>query len=96
MAEAGGLQTLFEEYQDDGFMMITALDGDDPDKLLGWAEEYGLTHPVVGDGAAEFFSTYGTNFWPMPVVLDRGMVIESIVNDPTNYYETVVELMEGN
>lgn len=95
MAEAGGLQALYEEHRDDGFMMITALDGDDPKKLLEWAEKFELTHPVVGDGAGAIMMLYGENYWPMPVVIDRGMVIKSVLNKPENFYETVVNLMEA-
>lgn len=92
MAEAGGLQLLWEQYRDDGFMMITALDGSEPADLLDWAEEYGLTHPVVGDGAGEFYWAYGEGAWPMPVVIDHGMVLAS-VNDPAGYHATIDELM---
>jgi hypothetical protein len=61
-------------------MMITALDGDDPADLLEWADTYGLTHPVVGDGAGEFYWAYGDGAWPMPVLIDRGMVLSSVNN----------------
>ena len=94
MAEAGGLQSLWEQHREQGFMMITALDGSEPADLLGWAEEYGLTHPVVGDGAGEFYWAYGEGAWPMPVVIDRGMVLES-VNDPGGYVATIEELLSG-
>jgi len=79
MAEAGGLNTLFQTYEDDGFMLIEAMDGSETEDLLGWAEEYGLTYPVVGDGAGEVFFTYSkTNGWPMKVLIDRGVVLTSI------------------
>jgi len=92
MAEAGGLQTLWETYRDDGFMMITALDKSEPDDLLSWADEYSLTHPVVGDSAGEFYWAYGEGAWPMPVVIDRGMVLTSI-NDPSGYASVIEDLM---
>ncbi len=94
MAEAGGLQDLYETYKDQGFMMITALDGSEPADLLDWADEYGLTHPVVGDGSGEFYWAYGDGAWPMPVVINRGMVLES-VNDPGGYHSVIEGLMAG-
>ncbi|MDP2311459.1 MAG: hypothetical protein Q8P41_01025 [Pseudomonadota bacterium] len=79
MSEAGSLQAQFEQYQADGFMMITAMDGDATEDLLGWADEYGITHPVIGDAAGEFFWTYSkTSSWPMKVLINRGVVLESI------------------
>jgi hypothetical protein len=72
--------------------VLTALDGDDPADLLDWAEEYGLTHPVVGDGSGEFYWAYGAGAWPMPVVIDRGMVLASI-NDVGGYRSVIDELM---
>ena len=73
-------------------MMITALDGSDPADLLDWAETYELTHPVVGDGSGEFYWTYGDGAWPMPVVLDHGMVLAS-VNDVGGYTSKIEELL---
>lgn len=78
MAEAGGLQSFYEENKDRGFMQITAMDGDATEDLLGWAEEYGSQHPIVGDGDGEFFWTFSQySAWPMIVLLDHGMVITS-------------------
>lgn len=60
-------------------MMITALDGDNPDDLMGWADDFGLTHPVVGDQDGEFFWSFSRySAWPMVVLIDRGMVITSV------------------
>lgn len=79
MAEAGSLQAMWESNRERGFILITALDGNDTDDLKGWADEYGLTHPVVGDGDGAFFWDFSQrNAWPMVVLLDRGMVIASV------------------
>jgi hypothetical protein len=78
MAEAGGLQSLYEDNVDRGFIVITALDGDATRDLARWADEYGLTHPVVGDADGEFFWTFSRySAWPMVVLIDHGMVITS-------------------
>ncbi|MDP2316963.1 MAG: hypothetical protein Q8P41_28985 [Pseudomonadota bacterium] len=58
--------------------MITALDGDSTGDLAGWADDFGLTHPVVGDGDGAFFWTFSRySAWPMVVLIDHGMVITS-------------------
>jgi hypothetical protein len=79
MAEAGGLQALYERNVDRGFQIITALNGTETADLAAWADEYGLTHPVVGDAGDEFFWTFSkSSAWPMIVLLDRGMLITSV------------------
>lgn len=79
MAEAGGLQTLFETYQDDGFMVITALNGGTQEDAAAWAAEYGITHPVVADvsNAVYNLAGEGPGYWPYRILIDRGMVIDT-------------------
>jgi hypothetical protein len=53
--EAPQLQTHFEEYEDQGLMIVTLLvekyDGTPPEQsdLEGWALDYGQTFPVLSD-----------------------------------------------
>jgi hypothetical protein len=78
MAEAGSLQATWEANRERGFMVITALDGNETEDLAAWADEYGLDHPVVGDGDGTFFWDFSKNSaWPMVVIIDHGMVIVS-------------------
>ena len=55
MAEAPGLAALYEQYKDDGFIVITLLGentgGSTPsqDELADWADQFGIEHPVVAD-----------------------------------------------
>lgn len=70
---------MYEDNADRGFIVITALDGDSTRDLADWADRYGITHPVVGDGDGEFFWTFSRySAWPMVVLIDRGMVIDSV------------------
>jgi Ca2+-binding RTX toxin-like protein len=79
MAEAGSLQDMWERLGPEGFMVITALDGNDTADLKDWADTYGATHPIVGDGDGTFFWTYSKySAWPMRVLIDHGMVLTSI------------------
>lgn len=55
MAEAPGLEDLYQTYKDDGFIVITLLGenlaGSAPSQseLEDWADQFGLNHPVVAD-----------------------------------------------
>lgn len=47
--------------------------------LLGWAEQYGLTMPVIADPGSSTLYQYATGSIGLPftVLLDRGVVLES-------------------
>ena len=55
MAEAPGLDALYDRYKDDGFIVITLLGeniaGQTPSQqeLKQWADDFGVDHPVVAD-----------------------------------------------
>ena len=55
MAEAPGLEALYQQYKNDGFIVITLLgetnSGATPTQadLEQWANSMGITHPVVAD-----------------------------------------------
>ncbi len=52
----------------------------DQDELVEWADEYGLTMPVVSDpGSAYMWAIHGGNSIGLPymVLLDRGAVIDT-------------------
>jgi hypothetical protein len=56
---------MYQTYKDQGFIIITLLtenyDQVPPNQaeLQGWADEYGLTHPVVSDGE-RYIHSFGT------------------------------------
>lgn len=55
MAEAPGLDALYDTYANDGFIVVTLLGensfGNTPsqDELMQWADAFGIGHPVVAD-----------------------------------------------
>ena len=55
MAEAASLEALYQEYKDDGFVVISLLaennSGSTPSQsdLEDWADNYGSNHPLVAD-----------------------------------------------
>ena len=64
MAEAPGLEALYQDYKDDGFIVITLLGenmaGNAPSEqdLEDWADSFGLHHPVVADPGYQVTTRY--------------------------------------
>jgi hypothetical protein len=58
--EAGSLEAIYQQYKDDGFILITMLvetnQGVPPEQedLALWADEFGQTFPVLSDGDLAF------------------------------------------
>ena len=70
--EAGHLMTLFNQYKDRGFQIITVLVSGDPS---AWAQEYKLTFPVLDDSDRTIWDRYGEGYVPLNLVIDRSGVI---------------------
>lgn len=70
--EATHLEDLFQEYKQRGFHIITALISGDPSV---WAQDYGLTFPVLDDNNQAIWDLYGEGSVPLNIVLDRTNVI---------------------
>lgn len=46
--------------------------------LAGWADNYGMDLPVVADPGGEQFWKYGSGGLPTIVLIDHGMILESV------------------
>ena len=86
MAEAGGLENLYQQNKDAGLMVVNVIieneasEAPSQEDLQGWAAEFGLTIPVVADpgsGTMYSYATGGSVGLPFTVLLDRGVVVES-------------------
>jgi hypothetical protein len=73
---------MYETYQDDGLIVITALGEDteggrpSTDDLTTWTETYGLTHPVVADPGFEVMWELGGNGGlPFMALADEGVLL---------------------
>jgi len=87
MDEAGGLQELYEDYEDDGFIVITLLselaDNSTPgvSDLMQWADNFGITHPVVRDGRSSVTNSYVPDaqvVLPSNHMLKKGMEVSFV------------------
>lgn len=83
-AEAPRLQEWFAEYDRRGFIVITMLGEDlfgdvpDPEDTIAWAEDHGLTHPVVSDprwGITVRYTGLGSVLLPTMHQLGPGMEV---------------------
>ncbi|MFN7144603.1 MAG: peroxiredoxin family protein [Myxococcota bacterium] len=84
MAEAGGLEDVYQRHKDSGFMLLETIienneyEAPSEDELLEWADEYGMTMPVLADpNGATMWSFGADGGLPFMVLFDRGMVIEN-------------------
>lgn len=84
MAEAPGLAALYEQYEADGFIVITLLGedtgGSTPSQaeLEDWADQFGIDHPVVADEGFSVTSRFvdgGTIGLPSMTLLEAGAEI---------------------
>ena len=72
-AEATHLEALFQLYKDQGFVIITLfLQG----SISTWAQQYGLTFPVLDDSSYAVWNKYGDTHIPLNIIIDRGMTIQ--------------------
>jgi peroxiredoxin len=71
-AEAPHLETLYNEYKDRGFQVITLLLSGPP---YTWAQTYNLTFPVLDDTSESIWDGYGEGYIPLNIIVDRNNVI---------------------
>lgn len=66
------MQTMFESYSDDKFHVLTLIiDG----STSAWAQQHGLTHPVLNDNNQNVWDIYGEGYIPLNIVLDTNFII---------------------
>jgi len=70
--EAPHLETLYNEYKDRGFQVITLLTSGSPSS---WAQTYNLSFPVVNDNNKTIWDIYGEGYIPLNIIVDRNFVI---------------------
>ncbi len=84
-AEMPAIQALYEEYQDQGFVVL-AVNMTFQDSLsaaAAFVQEYGLTFPILLDRSGEVGRLYHMRALPSTFILDReGMIREVVVGGP--------------
>jgi peroxiredoxin len=89
--EAGRLESLFQNYKNKGFQVLTILISG---SAAVWADTYKLTFPVLDDTSEGLWNVYGEGYVPLNIILDRNMTIrykaagfnESVIIDRIKKY----------
>jgi hypothetical protein len=71
------LEALYQQYKNDGLIVVTAMVGGSAVDLQAWADTYGLTAPVTMDTAG-LASSFDVSFIPADHLIARGGVIYSL------------------
>lgn len=84
-AEMPAIEKMYQEYKDRG-LVVLAVDmtyQDDPQKVAPFAQEYGLTFPILLDQAGVVGSAYQLRSLPSSYFIDRfGIIQEVIIGGP--------------
>ena len=84
-AEMPAIEKMYQEYKDQG-LVVLAVDmtyQDDPQKVAPFAQEYGLTFPILLDQAGVVGSAYQLRSLPSSYFIDRfGIIQEVIIGGP--------------
>lgn len=70
-AEMPTLNTFYQKYKDQGFVIVAIDDGESVDLVVPFVEEYGLTFPIWLDQEYATEKAFGTINLPSSWVLDR-------------------------
>lgn len=84
-AEMPALQKMYEEYGDQGLVIlaVNSTVQDDAAAIAPFASEYGLTFPILLDGAGLATSAYQVRSLPSSYFIDRqGIVRKVIIGGP--------------
>jgi len=84
-AEMPAMQTLYEEYKDQGLVVlgVNATNQDDPFKIAPFVEEYGLTFPILLDETGAVMQAYEVRSLPSSFFIDRsGRIKEVVIGGP--------------
>lgn len=84
--EAEEAEAFYQEYVGQGFITLEVLVDDDViggdratvEQAAEWADEYGITFPVLADTQGTVDQIYGMGALPVNVVIDRGFVVRYI------------------
>jgi len=84
-AEMPAIQKLYEEYKDQGFVVLAVnmTYQDDPFAILPFAEEHQLSFPILLEETGEVANKYELRSLPSSYFIDRtGMIREVVIGGP--------------
>jgi peroxiredoxin len=95
------MQRVFEDYQDQGFtiLAINATDQDQVDKARDFADQKGLTFPILFDTDGAVSKLYQVRALPTSFFIDdQGVIKEVVIGGPMSealLRSRIDELIEG-
>lgn len=80
-AEMPAIQKLYQQYRDQGFVVlaVNATNQDDLSKIPAFTREYGLTFPILLDTAGSVSRQYQLRSLPSSYFIDRQGIIQEVV-----------------
>lgn len=80
-AEMPAMQSVFSETQAEGFVIlaVNATQQDDPARAVAFAQELGLTFPILFDTDGSVTRLYQVSFFPTSYFVDREGIIQEVV-----------------
>jgi len=94
--EIPAMVQLHRELQGQGFEILAVNVGDSPDKAASFAEQYGITFPVLLDRSAKVAVAYSVNAIPTSVFVDGSGIVRAVrvgALTESNLRRQVYELM---
>ncbi len=97
MAEAQSLEGIYQAYKDQNFIAISAWSEDDQGQLpttevlMSWANQFGLTTPVVADPNSALYWRFGTGGLPQSALLGPGAEVLKIGHITTADIEAALQ-----
>lgn len=84
--QASDAEALYQRLVGEGFITLEVLVDDETiggdratvEDAFEWAEEYGITFPVMADTQGTVDQIYGMGALPVSVVIDRGFVVRNV------------------
>jgi len=80
-AEMPTIQRVYEEYKDQGFVVlgVNLTYQDDPSAVVPFVQEYGLSFPILLDETGEVAQKYELRSLPSSFFIDRSGIIHEVV-----------------
>jgi peroxiredoxin len=84
-AEMPTIESTYEAYQDEGFVVLAINAGESPGLIRDFRHEEGLTFPLLMDPGESVADTYNIRALPTSVLLDQDGIIHRIYPGPITY-----------
>ncbi len=81
-AEMPAIQSVYEQYRDQGFTVLAVNTHEDPDVVTAFMDQHALTFPALLDQDGAVSQTYRASVMPSSFFVDRQGVIRAVYKGP--------------